>query len=79
MKPKYQKIHNIDGDLIGAAFMFSTLAVVFLSLWLTGCGPSVAAVKKQIASELGAIADQQDCPTTCEALKMYIKTKLGGL
>lgn len=66
-----------------AAFIFSyTIALAVLGLYimsLVGCASTATQVRKQIASDLTAIADQQDCASSCEALKLYIKTKLRGL
>lgn len=73
------KIHEINGNHLGIMLLAYCLFLGALVMACTGCGPSVATVKQQIASELGEIAEYQDCPTTCEALKLYIKTKLGGL
>lgn len=49
------------------------LAVAFLLL--PGCA-TAGSVKKQIASDLNAIAEYQDCPTVCEQLRKYIDTQL---
>lgn len=51
------------------------------ALGLAGClaifpGCAGAKVKKAVAQDLQALVDMQDCPTICEQLETYIKTKL---
>lgn len=73
------KIHTYSGDAIMTSFLMLIFFVAFLTLWLSACSPSAAQVKKDIAADLTQISQTADCPTACEALKLYIKTKLGGL
>lgn len=48
--------------------------IIVSAATFTGCAGSV---KKQIASDLNAILQVQDCPTACDAVKAYVKGQLG--
>lgn len=55
----------------------SLLCLSATALVLSACAGTK--IKNQVTQDLQAIADQQDCETTCTMLKMYIRTKLAGL
>lgn len=63
---------------IGTIF-FAHLALWLLALSFLASCASAHHIKSEIATDLIGISELNDCPTTCEALKLYIRTKLGGL
>lgn len=74
-----EKIRTYNGDILGIAVLGYSLFLFCLVFAFAGCAPSATQVKKDIATDLTQISQIADCPTACEALKLYIKTKLGGL
>lgn len=53
------------------------IAVTILSLAFLSTGCAVNIKRTEITKDLTKIAEYQDCPTICEALKIYLKTKFG--
>lgn len=50
----------------------------FAVMFLFGCaGTQVKDAQNQILGEVNQIVQTSDCPTTCELIKQYIKSKLG--
>lgn len=47
---------------------------ICLAFLLSGCSGTIK--KIDVARELGAIIEQNDCPAACAALKIYIREKL---
>lgn len=54
-----------------------TAVYVFSLIFGLGACSTGAQVKTKIAHDLYEIVEYQDCPTVCDALKTYLRTKLG--
>lgn len=67
--------HVLNSMLRLSAIGMTTAFAVFT---LIGCSISASQIKKDIATDLTAIASQGNCEMTCELLKAYIKTRLGA-
>jgi len=53
----------------------SIIGILLGGLFLTGCS-TAGAVREQIKKDLSELLEIADCPSTCEALKGYIRNEI---